>query len=826
MKKMLKKADKWLRKIEDSIIDSIKWLIGKGKTARKRKNIFKELLIIGLAILFLCVGGALLWFSSIEIPDLASFDQRLLGQSTKIYDKTGQILLYDLNKNIRRTVVPFDQISQNVKNATIAIEDVEFYQHGGIKISSIIRALIVDIWTWNFSQGGSTITQQVVKNSLLTREKTIPRKIKEAFLAIKLEKTLTKDQILNLYLNESPYGGTIYGIEEASEVYFGKSAHDLDIAESAYLASIPKSPTRYSPFGNYKNELEARKNLTLSKMRDAGYITGEEYKKAKSEVVKFSAEQTGGIKAPHFVMFIKDYLEEKYGDKMLTEGGLKIITTLDYEMQRKAEDIVKTKTLENAKLWHATNAGLVAIDSKTGQILTMVGSRDYFDDEIDGNYNIATAKRQPGSSFKPIVYAKAFEMGYRPETILFDTETQFSPVCEPSDTSSNDPCYSPGNYDGKFRGPMSIRNALAQSINIPAVKALYLVGVSNAIDLAEKMGISTLGDRSRFGLSLVLGGGEVTLLDMVGAYSVFADNGVKHQTTGILKVTDSTGKILEEYKDNSEQVLSEDTAHLISSVLSDNVARTPVFGANSSLYFPGRQVAAKTGTTNNYRDTWVVGYTPQITVGAWTGNNDNTPIAQQVAGYIVAPMWHEFMNEILPTYPDERFPLPEEKDLSNLSPVLRGVWQGNSGIHSILYYINKADPLGEASSNPNKDPQFSNWEYSVQKWISGQNIIPEQPQVNTNSQSNIQAEITSPEIGKIIKTNQKITVNIKVISNNPVKKVDYFLAGTYIGTSEYAPYNFSFTVSDNIPTGSNILRAIITDSLGSQKDANIELIKR
>ncbi|MES2409520.1 MAG: PBP1A family penicillin-binding protein [Patescibacteria group bacterium] len=824
MPKILKKIDKHLRKVEDYIIHIIKKVVGKVRKMKGRKNIWKEVLFIGIALLLLIVGGSLLWFSSIEIPDLSSFDQRILGQSTKIYDKTGQILLYDLNSNIRRTVVPFDQIGDNVKHATLAIEDPEFYQHGGIKITAIIRAIFANIATMEFSQGGSTITQQVVKNSLLTREKTIKRKVTEWFLAIKLEKTLTKDQILNLYLNESPYGGTIYGIEEASEAYFNKKASDLDVAESAYLASIPKSPTTYSPFGNHLDDLEARKNLTLSKMKEVGYLTEDQYESAKNEKVTFASEQTGGIKAPHFVMYIKDYLQEQYGDKMLTEGGLKVITTLDYDMQKKAEEIVKRKAIENGKLYHATNAALVAIDSRTGQILTMVGSRDYFDKDIDGNYNVATAKRQPGSSFKPIVYAKAFEMGYRPETVLFDAETQFSTTCAADNTTSDDPCYSPGNYDGKYRGPITLRNALAQSINIPAVKLLYLVGVNNAIDLAEKMGITTLADRARFGLSLVLGGGEVTLLDMTGAYSVFSDNGIKHQTTGILKVEDQSGKVLEEYKDSSEQVIDEDTSHLISDVLSDNVARTPIFGAASSLYFPDRQVAAKTGTTNNYRDAWVIGYTPQITVGAWSGNNDNTPIAKQVAGYIVAPMWHEFMNAILPSLPDERFPKPEDKDLSNLKPVLRGVWQGDEGVHSILYYVNKDDPLGPAPTNPANDPQFSHWEYGVQNWLTGQGISPTPVTVGP-APSAPDVQIISPESKERIKSGEKVKVSIKINSVNKIKKVDYFLAGVFLGSSEFPPYEFNFVMSDKVPTGSNSLNLIVTDTQGLQTAKSLEIIK-
>jgi 1A family penicillin-binding protein len=828
MRKFIKKLDLILLKIENQIIKGIKYIFSFRGKNRRSKHFVKKCVLIICALMFTGFGAGLLWFSSIEIPDLASFDQRMLGQSTKIFDRTGKIMLYDLSKNMRRTVVPFDQISQNVKNATIAIEDSEFYNHKGIRITSIIRALFADISSGNFSQGGSTITQQVVKNSLLTREKTITRKIKEIFLAIKLERNLKKDEILNLYLNESPYGGTIYGIEEASVVYFGKSVSELNFAESAYLASIPQSPTKYSPFGKHRADLDKRKNLTLLKMKEQGYITEDEYNSSKEEKVVFALEKSGGIKAPHFVMFIKDYLEDEYGDKLLAEGGLKVTTTLDYEMQLKAEEIVKRKAIENGKLYHATNAALVAIDSKSGQILTMVGSRDYFDVEVDGNYNVATAKRQPGSSFKPIIYAKAFEMGYRPETILFDTETQFTTSCPANDTTSTDPCYSPGNYDGKFRGPISLRNALAQSINIPAVKLLYLVGVNNAIDFAEKLGISTLGDRERFGLSLVLGGGEVTLLDMTSAYSVFSDYGIKHKTTGILKIEDKFGETLEEYKENGVKVMDENAVHLLSDVLSDNIARTPIFGPTSSLYFKDRQVAAKTGTTNNYRDAWVVGYTPQITVGAWSGNNDNSPIDRQVAGYIVAPMWHEFMTEILKEIPDERFIKPAESDLSSLKPVLRGV----AGQHTILYYINKANPLGPAPTNPLSDPQTAHWEYGVQKYLGGQGLPNETtaPTTNTsaptNTGSNLKINITSPRDNQSFSNGDKINVRVQARSDTSIKRVDYYLENSFVGSSEFYPYTGTFVMdSSKGKPGANTIRAVVTDINNNQTSSSVFINK-
>ena len=838
MKGFLKQLNKALTRLEDSIIEAVGRLV---RTVRRKTGLskhgkkfgIKDVVFFVIAFGFIAIGAGLLWFSSIQIPDLASFDQRLLGQSTKIYDRTGTVLLYDMGQNMRRTEIPFDQISPLIKNATISIEDAEFYSHGGIKISSIIRALFADIVSGELSQGGSTITQQVVKNSLLSREKTITRKIKEAFLAIKLDKSLTKDQILNLYLNETSYGGTIYGVEEASQAFFGKSAHDVDIAEAAYIAAIPQSPTHFSPFGKYKSELDARQKLVLQKMKEYKYITDDEYQKAKAENVVFNKQSNGGIKAPHFVMYIRDYLNEHYAEDMAS-GGLKVTTTLDYSLEQKAEEIAKKYGVENGKLYHATNAAIVTIDASTGQIVTMVGSRDYFDDEVDGQYNVATALRQPGSSFKPFVYAAAINKGYTPDTIMYDVPTQFSTSCAPNNFSSEAPCYAPQDYDGKWRGPMTLRNALAQSINVPAVGLLYLVGINDAIDLATKMGISTLNDRSRYGLSLVLGGGEVTLLDMTSAYSVFASEGIKHKATGILKIEDKKGNTLEEYKDQSEEVLPQNTALTISSMLSDNTARTPVFGAHSSLYFPDRQVAAKTGTTNDYRDTWVVGYTPQVVVGAWMGNNDNTPIARQVAGYIVAPMWHEYMNTLLSTLPNTPFNTPKIADPSTLKPIMRGVWQGDpllNGIHSILYYVNKDDPLGPAPKYPANDPQFSHWEYSVQAWLSSQGIqttdSSQGSSAPNNGPSTLSVSFVTPDQGSVINNGSRVAINLKLNSNYPILKADYYLNNVFFGTSSNFPFGYFFNLDDNLGTiGNNTLKVTVTDQSGAKSSATVDFIKK
>ena len=705
----------------------------------------KELLVDALIVLFvlgLIGGGAILiWISSLDIPDLSSFEERRVLQSTKIYDRTGEIVLYDLHQDVKRTIVPYEKISRHLKNATVAIEDDTFFEHIGVRPLAILRAAIANLQGNKLfsGQGGSTITQQVVKNALLERGKTITRKVKEIILAIRLEQVLSKEEILSHYLNESPYGGTIYGVEEASQSFFGKTASDVTLGEAAYLASLPQLPTYYSPYGTHRDELEKRKNLVLDRMVVNGFISAEERDAAKAEVVEFRPQISTGIKAPHFVFYVRDYLTKKYGEELLAERGLRVITTIDWELQDAAEKIVNEKALSNEKAFNAENGALVATDPQTGQILVMVGSRDYFDENIDGNYNIAIADRQPGSSFKPFVYASAFKKGYTPETVVFDLKTQFSTACAPDNQTSEGACYSPNNYDGKFRGPVNLRNALAQSLNIPAVKTLYLAGIGSSLKLARDLGITTLTDPSRYGLTLVLGGGEVKLLEMVGAYGVFANEGVKNDLVSILRVEDNEGTVLEEFTANPKQVIDRNVTLVISDILSDNVARTPLYGPNSMLYIPGRDVAAKTGTTNDKRDAWIIGYTPNLAVGAWAGNNDNRSM-NEISGLIVAPMWRAFMDIALKKVPEERFnEAPRTPD--TIKPVLRGIWfdpgalivdgeTDDSGVpplnlentiataHDILYYVMKDDPHGAYPKNPESDPQFSLWEYPVSVWKS------------------------------------------------------------------------------------------------------------
>lgn len=704
-----------------------------------RRNI-KDIAIDFSIILFaggiILAAGILFWVSTLEIPDLSAFEERRVLQSTKIYDRTGEILLYDLHQDVRRTVVPFENISRHLKNATIAIEDDNFYNHYGIEPLSILRAVIANFQQGDLlgGQGGSTITQQVIKNSILQKEKTVTRKVKEWILAIKLERILSKDEILSIYLNESPYGGTIYGVEEAAQSFFGKSAADVTLAESAYLAALPQLPTFYSPYGNNKASLDERKNLVLERMLVKDFITEEEYNEAKDTEVQFQPQALTGIRAPHFVMFIREYLAEKYGEEALAERGLKVITTLDWELQKEAERIVFEKGEANVEKFNADNAGMIATDPKTGDLLVMVGSRDYFSEEIDGNFNVTLAERQPGSSIKPFIYAAAFSKGFLPDTVVFDVRTQFSPACPADSFSSESPCYSPNNYNNKFLGPVSLRNALAQSLNIPAVKVLYLAGVKDSLKLAADMGITSLTDPERYGLTLVLGGGEVKLIDMTYAYGVFANKGVRAEPRSILRIEDNRGNVVEENQVQTQKVLDENVALMISDVLSDNVARTPLWGANSLVNFPNRSVASKTGSTNNLRDAWLMGYAPNLAVGTWVGNNDNSAMGGGLSGLIVTPMWREFMDIALEKLPEESFEQPninrvgvkpiirgEYIDTSNLLSLIEGgdeidISSIYQNIHSILHFVDKNNPLGPDPINPHSDQQYQNWEYAVQLW--------------------------------------------------------------------------------------------------------------
>ncbi len=782
------------------------------------KHYFTAAKTIGLIVAAM-VGAFITWAIVVNVPSVESFQNRRVAESTKIFDRTGNILLYDVHGAMRRTAVPLSDISPFIRNATVAIEDDTFYQHKGIRPLSIARAVWANLTSGDLlsGQGGSTITQQVVKNTLLTQDKTIIRKMKEWVLALKLEKVATKDRILEIYLNETSYGGTIYGIEEASRYFFGKAAKDVTLGEAAYLAALPQAPTRYSPYGNKRNLLDARKNLVLERMQAVGMISEEEKRAAQEEVVEFRDVREAGIKAPHFVFYVREYLEEKYGADAVSNGGLRVITTLDYDLQKKAEEIVTRKALENEKNFNAENAGLVATDPKTGQILAMVGSRGYFDEDIDGKVNVAIAKRQPGSSFKPFVYAAAFELGYTPETVLFDLKTQFTTHCRVDDFETHDDCYSPGNYDDMFRGPMTLRDALAQSVNVVAVKALYLVGLDRALDMASRMGITTLGEKGLYGLTLVLGGGEVTLTEMVGAYAGYANDGVLHPVTPILSVVDAGGTPLESYEEKKTRVVTVEVARTVSDVLSDNTARAPAFGTDSALVIPGHKTAAKTGTTNDYRDTWIVGYTPSIAAGAWAGNNDNSAMEKRVAGFIVAPIWNEFMRYAVTKYPSEGFTPPApEPNPESLPPVLRGNWNTDpsQGVHEILHWVPKGNPRAGGSSRG--DAQYAFWEYPVQAWLNGASTTPG-AQTET-----MDFAIASPYPGERFSAGTPITAAVEYLSSLSIQRVTYYLNGSPAGTSDASPFQITITPPR---TGVWTITAVAEGAFGVRESASSFIVE-
>lgn len=721
-------------KLRKDIKEYIKHFKSLSKKEKTKKILFLIAVAAQWALLLFLLGCvfliALFFYYTYNLPQPDQFSQTPFIQSTKIYDRTGKVLLYDIYGEQKREVVPFDQISSNLKNAVIASEDARFYQHGGIDLEGILRSVLVDFRLQSESQGGSTITQQLIRSVYLNNQKTLERKVREIVLSIELEKKYSKDQIFDWYLNEIPFGQNAYGAEAAAQTYFSEPASDLDLAQAAALTALVQAPSYYSPYGPNKSVLLEKKNYVLTRMQELGYITKDQMLQAQQETLQFSPNQTP-IKAPDFVMYVQQYLENKYGDDYLKEKGLKVYTTLDWNLQQEAEQAITAANATDLK-YHANNAAAVVIDPTTGEILALVGSKDYFgtsypagcDDKgsnaclFDPEFDVATqGQRQPGSSFKPFVYATAFKEGYTPNTILWDVKTEFNPNCSPDASQTTDQygqaCYHPTDYDEKYRGQVSLRSALDESLNIPSVELLYLAGVQNSIQTAHAMGITTLNNNN-YGLSLVLGGGEVTLLDMTSAYGVFATEGEKIPPVSILKIEDSSGNIIEQNNSQPTKVLDTQVAREISDVLSDNNARAPIFGVNNPLHFANYQVAAKTGTTQYFNDGWTMGYTPFASVGVWVGNNDDSSTTNEGVG-LAAPIWHQIMGDILASHPVENFTPPDP--LQSPNPILLGQFPAGDPPHSILFYINKTNPLGPPPEDPNQDPMYPFWEYAVQNYI-------------------------------------------------------------------------------------------------------------
>ncbi|MFA6361734.1 MAG: transglycosylase domain-containing protein, partial [Candidatus Shapirobacteria bacterium] len=577
---------------------------------RNRKIKFKKwwgLVLLGLITLILII------YIYRNIPNPAKLSSGEYPQTSQVMDRNGK-LLFEIYTDKRSTPVSLKEVPQNLKNATLAIEDSNFYKHNGFDVRGLIRGLYRTVVEKRL-QGGSTLTQQLVKNALLTPERTISRKIKEAILTVATEIMYSKDQILQMYFNQTPYGGTLWGVQAGAKGIFNKDVKDLTLAESALIAGLPGSPTRYSPFSN-PEAAKNRQEMVLKRMVELKMITQEQSDTAKNEQLNYYLNKTG-ILAPHFVFYVKELLTEKYGIKKLTEGGLKITTTLDLDIQKMAEATVSAEVNKLIK-YKVSNGAAMITEPKSGQILAMVGSIDYFSKEIDGKYNVTTAMRQPGSSIKPLNYAVGIETGkITAASIVDDNPTCFSQI--------NQKPYCPTNYGGAYHGLQSIRNSLANSLNISAVKVLKLNGLETFVASASAMGLNTLKNASDYGLSLTLGGGEVTMTDMTVAFGTLANMGIKQNLNSILKVEDKNGKILEEYKDiTGKRVMSRETGFIIQQILSDDGARSMVFGRGSMLNIKGHpEVAVKTGTTNDMRDNWTMGYTQDYIVATWVGNNDN-----------------------------------------------------------------------------------------------------------------------------------------------------------------------------------------------------------
>ncbi|MCX6726287.1 MAG: PBP1A family penicillin-binding protein, partial [Candidatus Shapirobacteria bacterium] len=645
-------------------LTTVKNWMQKLKPDFKSKRFWYRLVMVMLGGLVVGVVAILIlfvWFSS-DLPSPTGV-VRKVGFSTQIFDRNGT-LIYDLYKDAKRLPVTEADLPEYLKNATVAVEDKDFYKHKGFDPLTPLR-IVKNFFVMGQLTGGSTLTQQLVKNVLLNSDKTVTRKLKEFILAVQIEARYKKSDILLMYLNEAPYGGAAWGVGSASGQYFNKSVKDLDLAESVILAGLPQRPSVYSPFSKTPTAYVDRSKHVLDRMVADGYINQELADKTFEEVknYKFYNNQTTML-APHFIFWVKDILAQKYGEELVDSGGLKVTTTLDLNLQTQVQQIVSVGISQVEKQGISNGAALV-MDPVTGQVLAMVGSRGYNSDKTDGKFNVVTqGLRQPGSSIKPVTYVTALRKGYTAASMVMDVPVTFPGVGAQKD-------YSPQNYTGKFNGPMSLRNALGNSINTVAVKMLARVGIKNMMQQAFDMGISTLepttDNLKKFGLALTLGGGDVKMIDLTSAYCAFANGGTRVDPVGVLKVEDRTGKVLEQYQQvTGPQVMTPQEAFIISNILQDNNARTLTFGAVNGLIIPNHQVAVKTGTTNDKRDNWTVGWTPNLIVSTWVGNNDNSPMLKVASGVSGAsPIWKQIMLAELPKINKVDFPIPDK--IVNLS---------------------------------------------------------------------------------------------------------------------------------------------------------------
>jgi 1A family penicillin-binding protein len=767
--------------------------------------------IVALGIIGMLVVA---WFSR-DLPKPGQLSQS--ANSSAVFMDRNDRVLFEISKDKSRVPVDYDEISQNMVHATVAIEDKNFFQHKGISEIGIIRSLINLLAKHSIEGGGSTITQQLIKNVLLDARQTPSRKIKEIILAIEVERRYSKEQILSMYLNEVPYGGSFWGVESAAQGYFGKPAKDLTVLESAILAGLPQSPSRYSPFIGEKDLWKARTTDVLRRMREDKYITKDDEKKALADMQKLKfSEPKLSIAAPHFVFYVRDLIKDQFGANVL-EQGIRVKTTLDYKVQKEAQSIVKDE-VEKIKGLHVGNGATVVLDSHSADILAMVGSYDYNNKEY-GNFNAAVSKRQPGSSIKPITYATAFEKGYTPATVIMDLKTTFPDQGEKE--------YIPVNYDGEYHGPVQLRFALANSYNIPAVKLLAMVGINNFLQKASAMGLEdfapTQANANRYGLAVTLGGGESTLLDMTSAFSVFARGGEYIKPHGIIEIKDNKGKSIYKFeKESPKRVFSKEISFLISHILSDNVARTPAFGPNSYLNIPGKTVAVKTGTTNDKRDNWAIGYTNDVTVGVWVGNNDNSPMNQRVASGVTgaSPIWSRVMKSLLSgNYKDGIIAKPDDVVAVEIDSVLGGLPKDGRPKRT-EYFVKGTEPTGvspfyktlkisksngklanddEIKSNNYEEKEYiviqesdpvssdgkNRWQEAIDAWVQDQiskgnnsYLAPTQKsdgKESSSSKGGLSVSITSPSDGSTV--GYDIPVSASISTDKSIKQAKILVDG-------------------------------------------------
>ena len=786
--------------------------------------------LLGIIATVAVVGFLGFIYLSRNLPTTEEISAQEIIESTKIFDRTGEILLYEIRGEAKRTNLSSEDIPQILKQATVAVEDSNFFEHPAFDIRGILRALWVGIQRGRITQGGSTITQQLARNLFLTPERTVFRKIKELILAFRLEQVYTKDEILTLYLNRVPYGHNAYGAEAAAQMFFGKPAKELTLAEAAMLAAIPQAPSYFSPWGLHTTELEQRRRHVLSRMKLLEMIDEQQYQFAvmTKPIVRERPKTSSFALAPHFIMEVQQYLNNKYGEDFVTRAGLNVITTLDAELQGIANTVVARGGDRNTELFSGHNAALIAMDPRNGQVLALVGSKDYFRNpepagciegstcRFEGNFNVATqGLRQPGSAFKPFVYMAAFMRGLTPDTILFDVPTEFAagnPNCPPiPDFNRSSPgCYHPQNFNNLFQGPMTLKESLAESTNLTAVKTLYLAGLDYTLELANRLGFTTLTDRARLGLSLVLGGGEVRMTEMAEAYSVLANDGIRNPYTFILQVKDGDDKILEEHKDLSERVVGANYARLINDILADRNLRTPLFGGSLRLTeVPGYQIAIKTGTSDDFVDVWAFGYTPNLVAGVWAGNNNRFPLQRRGGSIFAAtPMWHDFVSQAVKLRANETFPAPEPMETT--IPILRGELNRENP-RNILFYLNRLD-----------DPQFPNWEAGVQNWLKV-NTLPD-TLVPTHShptgEEGTRVISAGPKIRVLNVRNgdfimQDLSLKAEIHSNTDIQQVKIYINNRLVdtvlgGTQRQINYQKTFSINEFRSQNKLVIEAVNT----------------